>query len=309
VLERGDLRPHFGEALAPHFAGDDAFAFRQHGDDLAPGIDDQAVPEGAPTVLVPPALGRGRDVALVLDRPGTQQHFPVRKAGRMGEGRGHAEQVAGRLHQRPVELGKAQVVADAQADAKARRVERDRLAAGLQGAAFVVLLTPVVVAKEMDLVVARNLLTRRREDEVGVHRPAFLAALQGQGAGHEPEPVLARRFGEHRLDRSFAGCFGDRELVAIASAHDAEILGKDRQLGALAGGARHERAGGVEVALDARRRNHLQGGDLHRAPRSSVWSSSSAARRRRPHRRPRPPAGHRTRCARPARPSDRPTAR
>ena len=78
----GDARRRCARVL--ELGDDDAFAFvAAAGDDLAPRIDDEAVAEGAPAVLVRAALRGGDDVALVLDRARAQQHFPVRGAGRV----------------------------------------------------------------------------------------------------------------------------------------------------------------------------------------------------------------------------------
>ena len=123
VLERGQLAAHVGDALA-------ARARRRRR--LRPPRAGTATtsPHGStirlwpkvrrPFSCVPPCAG-GDHVALVLDRARPQQHLPVRRAGRVGERRRHREQVARRLHQGAIELGKAQVVADAQADAHAGR--------------------------------------------------------------------------------------------------------------------------------------------------------------------------------------------
>src|SRR5947207_95449 len=87
MLQRRQLSSHLGDPLRLQLGRDDALAFGPHRDDVAPRIGDQRVAPGAPAVLVPAALRRGRDVALVLDRAGAQQEFPVRLAGRVGEGR------------------------------------------------------------------------------------------------------------------------------------------------------------------------------------------------------------------------------
>src|SRR5439155_24567932 len=57
VLERGKLATHVVNALAPELGDDDAFAlFAPTCDDFAPRIDDEAVAESAPAVLVRAAL-------------------------------------------------------------------------------------------------------------------------------------------------------------------------------------------------------------------------------------------------------------
>ena len=71
-----------------------------------------------------PDLGGGDDVGQVLDGAGAEQHLPVVLARALGEGGGDGEDPRARLHQRAVQLGEAQVVADGQPDA--RRPGRDR---------------------------------------------------------------------------------------------------------------------------------------------------------------------------------------
>ena len=59
MLERGQLAAHRLDPLALQLGDDDAFAFVEAGDDLAPRIDDEAVAERAPAVLMRAALGGG----------------------------------------------------------------------------------------------------------------------------------------------------------------------------------------------------------------------------------------------------------
>ena len=89
----------------------------EHG---TPRIDHHAAAKaGTPWLVVADLAGRCH-VALVLDRPGPQQHLPVVPPGVQHEGGGHHQQLrpAGD-GQVPVQLGEAQVVADRQADAYA----------------------------------------------------------------------------------------------------------------------------------------------------------------------------------------------
>ena len=72
-------------------ARDQADAVDGLGDDGAPGVDDHAVAEAAHARIVIAGLA-GRDhVALVLDRPGAQQHLPVVPTGVGGERGRHQE--------------------------------------------------------------------------------------------------------------------------------------------------------------------------------------------------------------------------
>src|SRR5438445_131868 len=109
-------------------AGADAFLLAARvGDHLAPGIDEAGVSPGEAVLVRRPDAAdlRGSEhVRLVFDRARAQQHFPVRPAGVGGESGGNAEHVGVEL---PVQLWKAQVVADGQPQLDAEhRVQRTR---------------------------------------------------------------------------------------------------------------------------------------------------------------------------------------
>ena len=132
-----------------------------------------------PFSCVPPCAG-GQHHALVLHRARAQQQLPVRLTGGVGEGRRHAEHVAGRVHQRAVQLGKAQVVAHAQANAQRAGLQRHRRGAGLEHATFVVGFTAVVEGKQVHLVVARGLCTVGAEHQAAVAHALAAAFAQRQ---------------------------------------------------------------------------------------------------------------------------------
>ena len=93
----------------------------------APGIDDQRAPARVRCPRPDDAdLVGGDDVGLVLDRPCAQQDLPVVARGREREGGGHEQHARAAQREDPVELGEAQVVADAQAqlDAAGRAATR-----------------------------------------------------------------------------------------------------------------------------------------------------------------------------------------
>ena len=85
------------------------------GQDLAPGRDDEAVAVGLPAALVLAGLRRGKDEAAVLDGAGAHQHMPVRRAGLARERGRDGQEIRAGLGQRAIEVGKAQIVADGQA--------------------------------------------------------------------------------------------------------------------------------------------------------------------------------------------------
>ena len=208
-------------------------------------------------------------MALVLDRAGAQQQLPVRLAGRVGEGRADHQQIAGRAHQRAVELRKAQVVADRQPHpqrlaAAAHRIERHRLAARPQRGGLVVAALAVVVAEQVDLVVARRQRTRRAVDQAAVGGVIGVAVdPQRQRAADQPDAVSCRQLGQVLLDRPAAGRFGDGELVGVVAAHHAEVFGQRHQLGARGGGFADQCGGTFEVVGQLGAGDHLDRSYLH----------------------------------------------
>src|SRR3546814_9236449 len=64
-----------------------------------------------------------KDEAAGLDRPRAQQEVPMRRAGGDRERGGNREQGRAAIDQRPIEFGKAQVVANAEPQAAERRID------------------------------------------------------------------------------------------------------------------------------------------------------------------------------------------
>jgi len=138
-----------------------------------------------------------------------------------------------------------------------------RRAAGQDRAALVVLLAAIVIAEQVDLVVARREGSIGRVDAVRVQHAIRVVRADRQGAANQPHAVLACRVAQHLLDRPIVRRLGYSELVAIGPAHQTEILGQRDELGAAARSSRDQPARGGQVRLDVRCGNHLQGGDRH----------------------------------------------
>src|SRR5690606_15745163 len=114
------------QQLRIHFPADHALTLGQAGLDLAPGIYQTAVAPGFPPV-----------------GPGPQQHLPVGSSGDGGECRGYHYKLGTLVAQRQVELGKAHIVTDGQAQPPDRCIHADHpvavaVVAGLAVAALVV---------------------------------------------------------------------------------------------------------------------------------------------------------------------------
>ena len=83
---------------------------------LAPGRDDQGMTVGLAALGVFAGLGGGKDEATGLDSPRTQQHMPMRLAGRPGEGSRHGQETRAGLGEGAMKMSEAQVVADGHAE-------------------------------------------------------------------------------------------------------------------------------------------------------------------------------------------------
>ena len=130
------------------------------------------------------ALCRGHHKGLVFNGSGAQQHFPMFLTGGMGESAGHQQHVCPISRILSVQLGEAQVVADAHTDAPALagvigHLKLSRLMAAQQHARLIKRLLPVVKLEKMNLVVARHTLPTGRKRQRGVVHAAaiFWAAV------------------------------------------------------------------------------------------------------------------------------------
>ena len=78
---------------------------------------------GGPAILMQPGLRRADDERRRLDRARAQQDVPVRRAGRPGKRGRHREDASPRRRSARERVGKAQIVADRQAEHAERRLE------------------------------------------------------------------------------------------------------------------------------------------------------------------------------------------
>ncbi|OPZ23459.1 MAG: hypothetical protein BWZ02_03206 [Lentisphaerae bacterium ADurb.BinA184] len=156
------------------------------GEDLSPRVgaegvsvvDDIAGRAGA-------VLGGGGDVALVFDGAGAQQRVPVGLAGGGGEGGGAEDDVAG--GEGAVQLGEAEVEADAQREAPAVEFEGYGRGAGGEEGALVIHGVAAVHPEEVDLVVAGQAPSVGGDGEGGVEELPALG--ERHAAGHQGGPA------------------------------------------------------------------------------------------------------------------------
>ena len=222
------------------------------GEHLAPGIDDHRVAVAVPLGALAAALA-GRDHEhLVLDRAGAQQHLPVRLAGDAREVGGHRDDARAAQREDPVQLRKAQVVADGQPDRDSvRGLGQHDLGGRLRAVGLAVLDAPDLHVEHVDLAIDRpDLPVGAHVDRRVRHALAALAAL-GHGAGDQVDLELARELARPG-DRAAVERLGAGEVVRRAAA-DVEPLGKHDQLGAVGRGRTREPLGRGEVPIRLRR--------------------------------------------------------
>src|SRR5262249_53095207 len=139
----------------------------------------------------------------------------------------HSDDLCSGGAQLPEELREADVVADSESQAPHRCIDHHGLAPrrNVCGLAVRLRLTRNVDIEQMDLVVARDALAARIEDERS-GGDTTVRRLDGHRAGHDPEPELTRSRSEKILNWTAAVGFSDRALVGVLQAHEWKILGK-----------------------------------------------------------------------------------
>src|SRR5256885_2171221 len=195
--------------------------------DLAPRVDDHAVPVSTAAARMHPALSRRNDVRLVLDGAGAQQRFPVSGTGGHGEGRGNEHGVE--IAELAIELGKAHIVANRQREAPEGALHRDRALARLERARLVVALVARLEAEQMHFVVACHPPPGIVEHQAGAADAARVRTRYGGGAADYPDAVAPRGGGEKALDRAHAFGLAHLDLVGFVPADEIEVLGQRHQ--------------------------------------------------------------------------------
>ena len=237
----------------------DAFVFRLHGDDVAPRVNNHAVPEGAPSVFVGAGLRGGDNVALVFHGAGAQQQLPMGFACGVGKRGGQHDEVGGGLGAE--ELGEAQVVADALGDTPAVDFKLGDGFACQQGVAFAIALAGGLVVEQVDFVVARQAFAAGAVNEQAVAGFVGRGAGEGDGAAEQVDLVLLRGLGERGLQDACAVGFGVGEFVAVAQPHNRPVFGQQHPVCACGGSLGDKFLHGDDVVGEAGRAGELDGGD------------------------------------------------
>jgi hypothetical protein len=159
----------------------------------------------------------------------------------------------------PVELGKAHVVADGQAqlDAVGGGAEHDLLARGLVIGLAVHGAVDLDV-EHVELAIGRLDLAVGADVQRGVAQLRLAVDALGDRAGHEVDAQLARRVARPR-DRPAVERLGAVAQIG-AAAEQAPFLGQHDEARAIGRSAAHEAIGRLEVAGLVRSRRELHGG-------------------------------------------------
>src|SRR5262249_43265172 len=131
VAKRRDTLPRLGRLDRIDLCENDFWSlparFREH---FAPWRDNDRISEGFAPVSMAAGLRRGNNEGAVLDRARPLQDVPVRLAGLAREGCGRGQRRRPRVSLRPIEMRKADVVADGDAELKPQQIGDDGPIAG-----------------------------------------------------------------------------------------------------------------------------------------------------------------------------------
>src|SRR5437763_5764206 len=113
----------------------------------------------------------------------------MRRAGGYGESRGNEHRIEGA--ERPIELGKAHIVANGKREPPERTVERHRTLARFERARLVVALIAGGEAEKMHLVVARDAPPAVVEHQAGAADARTIGERQRRRDADQPDAILA----------------------------------------------------------------------------------------------------------------------
>src|SRR5436309_6331029 len=154
----------------------------------------------------------------------------MRSTGHGGKSRWYDDQ--SQLTERPIQLRKTKVITHRKTDAPKRRIESDGLAASFDRPAFVVALFALTEGEQMYLVVARNALPVRVEDQRRAAHTRRVSRRDRHRASDHPDAMLTRHTRQERLLHAFAICLPRRHFVGCSVAKQAKLRGQQNQLGA-----------------------------------------------------------------------------
>lgn len=193
----GHVRPNLADSARLDVTENEADAFREFRDHIAPGINDHRMPESLPTERMLAPLSGGDEVGLRLDGTGAEQGVPMRLAGGLSERGREGQHVGSERAFLGEELGEPEVITN-------REPESD-LVVQIEGADLVASRVPEglledgavreIHVEEVDLSVAGDELSSRK-DGARVVRTLGIRAPFGHPAADEYKPKLLRPLGE-----------------------------------------------------------------------------------------------------------------
>ena len=131
--------------------------------------------------------------------------------------------------------------------------------------------------EQMDLVVARDALAVRIDEQRGVRHAPRRVTLDDRGAAEDPHAELARGVAQELLNRPRAVGLRHTQLVGIAQADEREVLRQAGKLRAGVLGLAQKAARRLQVFLDAVTRGHLNCSNCtHSLGASAVAVAASA---------------------------------
>lgn len=288
MAQAGHFVADLVEVVEIQVGDDEGFAVAGAGDLAAPGIVDDGVTVAvAVSVVVSPLVG-GEYVALVFDGAGLQEWVPVVAAGGQGEGGGNGENVGVLVDQGAVEFGKAQVVADRQADvscldfvAVAGRKGKgsdDDVFAGLDAVGFAEDLVAFGFdVKEVNFAVDGGDVALRIDEKRCVEGAFVVFDFFGEAAEREPALSVASDCAV-KIDHGAVDGFGNGEFFVVWS-HEGGVFGEEQPAGAGVEGSVGELLGFGQVLLDVAGGSELYKGGAHgnsgvkRVERVSCWAA------------------------------------
>ncbi len=108
--QAGDFPSRLGDFGGVDFGQNKARLLPGVGQNLAPGIDDEGMAIGLTVPGMASALG-GRDYeATGLNRPRSLQNMPMGFPGGAGKSGGNGQKIGPGFSQRPIKMGKAQII-------------------------------------------------------------------------------------------------------------------------------------------------------------------------------------------------------
>ena len=148
-------------------------------------------------------LGRGQHVAAGLDGAGAQQRFPMRGAGDGAERGGNRQDLRARRGQGAIQMRKANVIADRQAQNAKGGLGQHGAVARADGRGFAKGLgLRDLHVEQVDLVIARGDLSVRPDQQRAIGKaPVWIVRLDQDRPGQHPDPGARRLIAQHRQNR------------------------------------------------------------------------------------------------------------